>query len=132
MSDAKRRLIREFFATIARGEVPDTLVTPDMTFWSVNSGLADRARFALGMKALASIFGGTLTYEIDAFTAEDDRIVAEIRSHGTLVSGEAFANTHVFLFHIRDGRVASAKEYMNQFAVREKILPLLQAAMARG
>ena len=131
MTRTKEQLVQDFFKAIAVGDLPDDLVTPDMTFWSVNSGTSNKARFHGGVKILASIFGGTLTYFIDALTAQEDRIVAEIHSQGTLNSSEPFDNTHVFLFRIREGRIASVKEYMNQFVVREKIMPLMQAAMTR-
>lgn len=126
-----QQLVRDFFTSIAVGDLPEELVTPDMTFWSVNSGTSDKARFHGGVKALASIFGGTLTYVIDSLTAEEGRVVAEIRSHGTLADGE-FHNTHMFLFRFRDGRIAEVVEYMDQFVVRERIIPLMQALMAKS
>jgi ketosteroid isomerase-like protein len=128
MKRSNHQLLQDFFAAIARGELPENLVTADMTFWSVNSGSSDKARFLGGIKVLASIFSGTLAYRVDSLTSEDDRAVAEVSSQGTLPSGEAFANTHVFIFRLRDGKIASVAEFMNQFLVREKILPLLQAA----
>ncbi|MFT3928792.1 MAG: nuclear transport factor 2 family protein [Spongiibacteraceae bacterium] len=131
VTQANHQLVRDFFLAIAKGEVPDHLVTDDMTFWSVNSGTADKARFQGAMKILSSIFAGTLVYDIESLTAEEDRVVAEIKSHGTL-AGEPFNNTHVFLFRVRDGRIANAMEYMNQFVVREKIIPQMQAAMSRA
>lgn len=131
MTGARQQLIRDFFDAIAAGNLPDEIVTPDMSFWSVTSGTSDRARFHGGVRMLAAIFAGTLTYVIDALTSEEDRVVAEVRSHGTLPDGEPFSNDHVFLFRIRDGRIARVSEYMNQFVVREKIVPLMQAAMAR-
>ena len=126
-----QQLVRDFFIAIAVGELPEDLLTSDMTFWSVNSGTSDKERFHGGVKALSSIFGGTLTYVIDSFTAEEDRVVAEIRSHGTLPDGE-FHNTHLFMFRIRDGRIAEAIEYMNQLVVRERIIPLMQALMEKS
>jgi len=129
MASPNHQLVRDFFSAISCGNVPDELLTPDMTFWSVNGGTAEKARFQGAMKILASIFAGTLVYEIDSLTAEEDRVVAEIRSHGTLINGEAISNTHMFLFRFRDGRVASVSEYMNQFVVREKIAPLMLVAM---
>lgn len=130
MTTNNRQLIEDFFTAIARGDLPDDLVAPDMTFWSVNSGESDKARFHGGVKILSSIFGGTLTYTIDALTSQEERAVAEVRSEGTLNAGEPFHNTHVFIFQIQDGRIAAVKEFMNQFVVREKIVPLMQAAMA--
>ena len=131
MKEARQQLIRHFFDAIAAGNLPDEIVTPDMSFWSVTSGTSDRARFHGGVKMLAAIFNGTLAYVIDSLTCEDDRVAAEVRSHGTLPDGEPFDNNHVFLFRIRDGRIARVAEYMNQFVVREKIVPLMQAAMGR-
>lgn len=130
MNQSSHRIARDFFAAIAGGDLPEQLVTPDMAAWTVTSGATDKARFQGGVKLLASIFGGTLTYTIDALTAEDDRVVAEVRSHGTLAGGEPFQNTHVFILRVREGRVASVAEFMNQDAVRDKIVPLMQAAMA--
>lgn len=131
MREVRQQLIRGFFDAIAAGNLPDEIVTPDMSFWSVTSGTSDRARFHGGVKMLAAIFKGTLAYVIDSLTCEDDRVAAEVRSHGKLPDGEPFDNNHVFLFRIRDDRIAQVAEYMNQFVVREKIVPLMQAAMAR-
>lgn len=132
MTQANKKLVRDFFKSISSGNVPDDLLTDDMTFWSVNSGTADKARFQAAMKILASIFSGTLTYDFISLTAEENRVAAEIQSDGTLIGGEPFHNNHMFLFRIRDGRVASVAEYMNQFLVRDKIAPLMQAIMAKA
>jgi ketosteroid isomerase-like protein len=127
MTVSNRQLIETFFDVISKGELPDEVVTPDMTFWSVNSGESGKERFRGGVKVLSSIFGGTLTYIIESLTSQDDRIVAEVRSEGTLTTGEPFQNTHVFIFRTEGGRIAAAREYMNQFVVRDLILPLMQA-----
>ncbi len=129
MTQRNLQLVREFFNAISKGELPDDLVTPDMTAWTVSSGASDKQRFQGGIKLLASIFAGSLSYTIDVSTCEDDRVVAETRSHGTLTNGEDFNNTHVFLFRIRDGRIASVAEYMNQNVVRDQLVPLMQAAL---
>jgi uncharacterized protein len=69
---------------------------------------------------------------LNALTAEGDRIAAEIDAHGTLVDGQAFANRYVFILRIRDGRIASVAEHFNPAPVAEKIVPLIQAAMAKA
>ena len=132
MTESNRQLVRDFFTAIASGNLPDDLVTPDMTFWSINSVTADKARFQGAMKILASIFSSPLIYRIQSLTAEEDRVVAEVQSDGTLVSGEPFHNNHMFLFRIRDGRIVSVAEFMNQLLVRDKIIPLMQAATAKA
>ena len=83
------------------------------------------------MKLFGAIFDGRYAYTIDSLTAEDDRVAAEVRGAGTLVSGEAFTNRYVFMLRIRDGRIASVAEHFDPGPVREKIVPLIQAAMAK-
>ncbi len=132
MTNPNHELVRRFFVALSGGNLTDDLLTPDMSFWTVTSGPSDKARFQGGAKLLASLFGGTLVYDIDALTSEEDRVAAEVQSRGTLSNGEDFHNTHVFTFRIRDGKIASAAEFMNPFIMREKIAPLFQAAMAKA
>lgn len=120
------QLVRDFFTAVAAGNLPDELLTDDMTFWSVNSGESTRARFQGAARLLSAAYGGTLEYLVDYCVEEGNRIVAEIRSQGTLISGDKLQNNHVFIFTIENGRIASAREYMDQLPVREKIVPVLQ------
>jgi uncharacterized protein len=131
MSQENRERVREFFLALGKGHFPDDLLTSDMTVWTLTSGSADRARFEGGVKMLASIFGGTLEYIIGTLIVEGDRVAAEVKSRGTLISGEPFKNDHVFTFHLREGQIAAVAEYMNQTVVREKIVPLMQSVMAQ-
>lgn len=131
MSATHHQLVRDFFAAIAQGELPEALVTEDMYAWTVTSGDTDQQRFRMGVKLLAGIFNGTLHYTINAITAEGDRVVAEAHSSGTLSNGVDFHNVHVFTFRIRDGRIAWVGEYMNPLIVQEKIVPLMQASMSK-
>lgn len=134
MRQAVEQLVQDFLDAIGRGEPLDALITDDLEAWTVSSGETDKARFLGGCALLAGIFGGSLRYEVNALTVEDDRAAAEVTSRGTLPGGEAFRNDHVFVFRVRDGRVARVAEFMNQVIVNEKIVPLMQAAMdkARG
>lgn len=126
------QLVRTFFTAIAAGDLPDDLLTDDMTAWTLSSGDFDKARFQGGIKLLAGIVSGCLRYEIDSLTAEDDRAVAEVRSDWTLINGETVQNHHVFLFRFRDGKVAALREYMDPAIPREKLGPLMQSVMERG
>lgn len=130
---SNHQLARDFLAALAAGQIPDELVTEDLGAWTLTSGDMEGAKFRGAAGLLAGVFQGSLRYDIDALTAEDDRVVAEARSSGTLPDGAAFANHHVFTFRVRDGRVAWVGEYMNPIIVQEQLLPHLQAAMqSRG
>jgi hypothetical protein len=128
MSD-HRKLVEQFMQGVTVGAVDDALLTDDMTFWSVNSGESDKARFAGGIALLARAGNHAIRYDIVSLTREDNRAVAEVASSGTLINGDEIANSHVFIFELRDGRIAKVKEYMNQFVVKEKIAPVMQSLL---
>lgn len=131
-TERAHELAREFFAAIGRGDITDELVTPDFRAWILTSGDLDLPRFTGGIRALAAAVAGDLVYEIDSLTAEDDRVVAEVRSDWELVNGQRARNRHVFLFTLRDGRVASMSEYMDPVVPREILGPLIQQLMAQA
>lgn len=69
--------------------------------------------------------GGTLRFDIDAITAQDDRVVIKARSRALLKSGEPYANTYVLVLRLRDGRIVSVHEHFNAMVVMEKLVPLM-------
>jgi uncharacterized protein len=130
MTAVNHGVAREFFAALSGGQLPDSLLTPDMAAWTTSSGAMEKSRYQAGVKLLASVFSRGLTYTVDSLTAEADRVAAEVKAHGTLIDGADFRNTYVFILRIRDGLIASVAEHFNPIVVREKIVPLMQAAMA--
>jgi ketosteroid isomerase-like protein len=131
MTQANHQLARDFFAALSNANIPDSLLTADMTAWTTSSGTADRARYQGGIKLFAQVFNGGFRYTVDSLTAEDDRVAAEVTARGTLTTGEPYQNTYVFVLRIRDGRIAAVAEHFNPVPVRDKIMPLLQAVMAK-
>jgi uncharacterized protein len=130
MTRPNHQLVRDFFAALSTGSLSSQSFTDDMTAWTTTSGKSPKEKYLAGVKMLQSLFPAGLPYTIDALTAEDDRVAAEVQARGTLVNGELFHNVYVFIFRIRD-RIASVAEHFNPQVVREKIVPLLQAAQPR-
>lgn len=131
MTAQDKQTVTDFLHAIAKGQWPEELVTADMTAWTLTSGEMSRDKFAGGIKLLAAIFSGTLSYLIDDIVAEGDRVVVETRSEGTLINGEAFHNVHVFSFFLQDGRIRRVAEYMNPQVVQAQVVPQMQALMAQ-
>jgi len=123
---SSRDLVHTFFAAVAAGELPDAMLAPDMKGWTTTQGEMPKADYQRAIRLLARMTRGPLNFSIDSVTSEDDRVVAEVRSEGTLVNGEKYANTYVFVFRIHDGRIASVAEHFNALIVRDKLLPLMQ------
>ena len=124
-------LARAFFRALETGDVPDDILTDDMSVWT-SGGSISKAPFQGAMKLYASIFSDGPHYTVDSLTAQDDRVAAEVRSDGTLVNGETFHNDHVYVFRIRDGRIAHMAEHMNELVTRDQIGPLMHAAMSKA
>ena len=130
--DSHRRTVRAFFAAVTAGELPDSMLTPDMRGWTTHSGSMDKLAYQNAIRMLDRISEVSLTYTIDAITAEDDRAIAEVRSSGVLVGGEEYSNTYVFAFRFREGRIASVAEHYNALIVEEKMMPLLREMARRN
>lgn len=125
MRDADR-LVHAYFAAVTAGELPDALLTEDMTAWTTTQGTMSKEAYQEVIRVLARISKVPLSFTVDSITAEDDRAVAEARSQGVLIDGEPYANTYVFVFRIRDGRIAAIAEHFNALIVQEKMVPLVR------
>lgn len=133
MTQAAHALARQFFTALSAGDIPDALLTEDMQAWTTSSGSwVDKARYQGGARMLGSFFPAGLAYTVDTLTAEDDRVAAEVHAQGVLSNGQDFANTYVFVLHLRDGRIAKVAEHFNPAPVQEKLMPLVQAALAKA
>ena len=125
-------LARAYFAAVTAGELPGDLLTEDMTAWITTGGTMTRQAYQEVIRLLAKMCAEPIRFTIDAITAEDDRVVAEARSTATLIDGETYANTYVFSFRIRDGRIASIAEHYNALIVQEKLFPLMARLAPAG
>lgn len=125
-------LARKFFDALSAGNLPDDLLTEDMQAWTVSSGSSDKSTYQGGVKLLGAAFPQGITYTVQSLTAEEDRVAAEVVSEGTLVNGQPFRNDYLFLLRIRDGRIASVREFFNPKPVQELLAPVLQEMMAKG
>ena len=130
MTDVNKQLARAYFAAVTAGELPDELLTPDMTAWTTTQGTMDKAAYQGLIRLLARMCARPLAFTIDALTAEADRVVAEARSDGELINGQPYANTYVFVFRIRDGRIAHIAEHFNALIVQQTLIPLMASLEA--
>jgi ketosteroid isomerase-like protein len=120
------RLVHDFFDAVSAGELPDALLTEDMTGWITTGGTMPKASYQRLIRILARMCAEPIRFTVDSITAEEDRAVAEVRSTATLINGEPYAQTYVYVFRIRDGRIASVAEHYNALISEEKLIPLMK------
>lgn len=77
------------------------------------SGRYSRESIAAVATGLFEAFPEGLHFEILNMTAEGDRVAVEATSRGMHASGKLYANHYHFLFHLRDGRIAVMKKFMD-------------------
>ena len=118
--------MRDFFAAMAAGELPDSMLTEDMHGWITTQGKVSKVVYQQMIKLLARMCAQPLTFTIESITAEGDRVIAEAHSTGTLINGESYQNTYVFVLRVRDGRIASIAEHYNALIAQQKLVPVMQ------
>ncbi|MFT4027308.1 MAG: nuclear transport factor 2 family protein [Novosphingobium sp.] len=125
MLQSHHDLARAYFAAVTAGELPDDLLTGDMTAWTTTQGDLAKVQYQGAIRLLRRMCETPIAFTIDAITAEGDRVVAEARSTARLISGADYAQTYVFSFRVRDGRIAWIAEHFNALIVQEKLYPVM-------
>ncbi len=125
MGHPNHRFAHAYFAAVTAGELPDILLTADMTAWATTTGTIDKAAYQGMIRLLARMCATPIQFTVDAVTAEGDRVLAEAHSEAMLINGEPYANTYVFSFRIRDDRIAWIAEHYNALITQDKLLPLM-------
>jgi ketosteroid isomerase-like protein len=113
-----------YLAAVTAGDLPDSLLTDDMTAWLTTQGTIPKSAYQGAIRFLATMCKSPIRFTVDAITAQDDRVVIEARSQGTLIDGQEYANTYVFSLRVRDGRIAWIAEHFNPLIAQEKLVPL--------
>jgi len=120
---ANREVVQRYFDAVHTGDMAtvESLLDENVTFW-VPPSLPDGVEFR-GREAVLSLFRESvalydttagLSVEIDAMTAEEDRVAVELRIRGrSAASGEPYHNHYHFLFRIREGRVVAIREHLD-------------------
>ena len=118
-AEANKEAIRGFFETLNRGD-PEEIVdwyADDLEYWTAGdlpfSGTHDKAALRELAKGILGAFPDGIRFSITGMTAERDRVAVEAEAHGLHSSGNRYENRYHFLFVLRDGKIRSAKEYMD-------------------
>lgn len=130
--EANKARAKTFMDGLGAGRFPDNLLSDDFAAWTILSGDLPGERYRGAVAMLASVFQAPVKIDIQTLTAEDDRVVVQSRSEGTLVDGTVYRNDYVFVLTFAGGRIAKAQEYFNTATVREVLAPVMQAAAARA
>jgi len=130
MSHPNIAVAEAYLAAVTAGDLPDSLLTDDMTAWLTTQGPVSKSDYQGAIRLLAKMCQSPIRFTVNAMTAEDDRVVVEAQSQATLIDGQQYANTYVFSLRVRNGAIAWIAEHYNPLIAQEKLIPL--AASLRG
>ena len=133
MPTDNRAIAKAFIASFPSGKIDTSLMADEFTAWSTSSGEmeAPAQRLPGGVSVLATVFASPMQIDFVETTAEGDRVVIEANSSGPLVDGQEYSNRYVFVLRMKDGKVTRFEEHNNPIEVREKLGPLMKAAMEK-
>lgn len=126
-----RQIVDGFFAAVKAGDLPDSLLTEDMTAWFTTGGTVSKETYQGMIRMLRDMVAGPVEFVIDSVTAQDERVVAEVRSKAPLVNGDTYEQTYVYVFRLREGRIAAVAEHYNALIAQEKLVPLMKQIALR-
>lgn len=120
--------VRAFITTL-QAESPSAAAakfgTPDFRWWVLGHGDIQDQLAGLDLLMARAFKAGGFSMTVDAMTAEGDRVAVEATSRGLLPDGTVYRNQYHWLFVLRDGQIALAKEYNDPSHVREVLGPLI-------
>lgn len=120
-NEQNKQTVQQFLEVFSSGNVEKTMamMTEDATWWVAGtmpiSGTYDKAAFRQLLSGVAEgCKGGAIKITPKAMTAEGERVAVEAESLAHLNSdGRKYNNFYHFLFLVRDGKIAGAKEYLD-------------------
>lgn len=124
MPHANHAIAEAYLSAVTSGDLPDSLLTDDMTAWLTSQGTISKSAYQGAIRLLARMCQSPIRFTVDAITAQDDRVVIEARSQAPLIDGQQYANTYVFSLRVRGGRIAWIAEHFNPLIAQERLYPL--------
>ena len=118
-AESNKATVSRFFEALNAGDV-DAIVAAYAEDGCVQtmgntliSGVFGKQQIADTAGGIFDVFPKGLRFDIQAMTAEGDRVAVEATSEGEHVSGQTYSNEYHFLFEFKNGKLLRLKEYMD-------------------
>lgn len=118
-AEANKQTVARFLELFSSGAIAETMamMSEDATWWVAGtmpiSGTHSKAQFERLLSGVAGACTGPIRITPRAWTAEGDRVALEAESFVDTRNGRHYNNLYHFLFTVRDGKIASVKEYLD-------------------
>lgn len=112
--EKNKAIVLQFFAHLEAGNIDGVtgLFAKDGTFWAPSTRKTMGCdEFAQSLHWVKGRLSTPLHFQIQAMTAEDNRVSVLAESFATTVDGESYNNLYHFYFELKDGRITAGREY---------------------
>jgi ketosteroid isomerase-like protein len=122
MLERNKQIAEELFARFSASDIPGVLalMTDDVTWRIPGKPELSPAAGVYGKERIGRLFRRMLEQLEDGLKmtvlgsiAEGDRVAVEVESSGDLRNGRRYRQQYHFLFTMRDGKIASVREYLD-------------------
>lgn len=120
--EQNKKIVADYFAHFGRKEIQQALdkMTPDSTWWIGGKpelfpmcGLKTKAEMGEILMSLVMTTRDGLAITPKSMIAEGNKVAVEAESYGVLGNGRTYNNEYHFLVEVRDGMIASVREYLD-------------------
>ena len=121
-TQANRAVAESFYRRFDANDIPGALdlMADDLSFWiagkpgaNPSAGVHTKEEMAAIFRRMVKRLNGGLRMTVKEVTAEGERVALEVESYGELLNGRVYNQEYHALMTIRDGKIASVREYMD-------------------
>lgn len=136
-AQANRELVERYFAAVGAGDPEVGALFSEDAVWVAPASSPVGRRHEGRPAVLALMASGVGLYDAshpleitpEAIAAEEDRVFVELTMRARTGQGEPYENHYVFVFTIRDGRIAEVHEHLDTLYAQRKLFdPVGQAS----
>ena len=125
--ERNKQVVRDWFAAVNAGDEAAILAmtSEDFTFLTMARGPErllynwDREQFAKVPSSMSQVLVSPIQLQINAMTAEGERVAVEAETDSTMLSGKRYNNAYHFVFKLRDGKFTEVREYSCSFTAQD-------------
>jgi ketosteroid isomerase-like protein len=127
--EENKALVREYFRRMQAGEATVAeMMAEDVTWWVPQSSeLGGTHRGKAAVLALmgkgVDLYQLPLRVEIEEMVAERDQVAVQLVVEAKTAAGLPYRNDYHFAFRLRDGKLASVREYVDTKYAQELLFP---------
>ena|ERR1700712_1933919 len=117
-----KQLVSDFFERFGADDTAGALalMSDDATWWIAGKpdlpgvhGLLSKAQVTKMFESMSTLFERGMRMNVKSMIAEGDKVSAEVASDGPLKDGRVYQNEYHIALSIRDGKIASVREYLD-------------------